>query len=61
MQTQLFLLSSLYIYHGQKYVIYPHFHKIIIPQPIPTLYLWNECTTRYDGARSLTNMEILVI
>lgn len=31
------------------------------PQPIPTLYLWNECTTRYDGARSLTNMEILVI
>ena len=30
MQTQLFLLSSLYIYHGQKYVIYPHFHKIII-------------------------------
>lgn len=31
------------------------------PQPIPTLYLWNECTTRYDGTSSLTSMEILVI
>ena len=27
----------------------------------PTLYLWNECTTRYDGTSSLTSMEILVI
>ncbi|UBU95482.1 MAG: hypothetical protein [Bacteroides phage LoVEphage] len=35
MQTQLFLLSSLYIYHGQKYVIYPHFHKIIISSTNP--------------------------
>lgn len=35
--------------------------SIFLTQPIPTLYLWNECTTRYDGASSLTSMEILVI
>lgn len=38
-----------------------HIVKSAVMQPIPTLYLWNECTTRYDGACSLTSMEILVI
>lgn len=34
-KKHIFLLSSLYIYHGQKYVIYPHFHKIIISSTNP--------------------------
>lgn len=61
---KLFLYTALadmlpnYIRYFDGVVYTPHSANDV---HIPTLYLWNECTTRYDGTSSLTSMEILVI
>ena len=51
-----YFLADIFILSAEKQPIKLSWRKIEC-----LLYLWNECTTRYDGACSLTSMEILVI